>query len=83
MCLLYFREVSLMVANKRPFCPRNAADLHLDDLVKFSRQGGKISRGYVKYIGHLPGKHDTYLGVELEHESKSVFTNVYTCLNLG
>lgn len=58
-----------MMADRRPFCPRSPSDINLEDLVKFSRQGGKISRGIVKYVGHLPGKNDTYLGVELEHES--------------
>ncbi len=38
--------------------------------MKFSRQGGKISKGIVKYAGHLPGKNDMYLGVELEKEGK-------------
>lgn len=55
---------------KRAFGPRSPADLVIGDMVKFSRQGGKISSGEVKYIGHLPGKTDTYLGVELESESK-------------
>jgi hypothetical protein len=39
-------------------------------MVKFSRPGGKISKGIVKYIGSLPGKSDQYLGLELEDEGK-------------
>ena len=53
-----------------PFAARNSSDVTVGDVVKFCRQGGKISRGVVKYIGHLPSKNDIYLGVELEHESE-------------
>ncbi|XP_013404694.1 uncharacterized protein LOC106169666 isoform X5 [Lingula anatina] len=53
---------------RRPFAPRSPGDISLEDVIKFSRQGGKISRGLVKFIGHLPGRNDTYVGVELENE---------------
>ena len=46
-------------------------DIRLNDLIKFSRPGGKISKGIVKYIGPLPGKTDQYLGLELEDEGKT------------
>ncbi|ELT99138.1 hypothetical protein CAPTEDRAFT_228426 [Capitella teleta] len=59
---------ALNLAGRHPFSPRTPADLSHGDVVKFSRQGGKISKGVIKYIGHLPSKNDTYLGVELEHE---------------
>ncbi|CAD5112780.1 DgyrCDS1992 [Dimorphilus gyrociliatus] len=59
---------NLSTFSKRPFAPRSPADIHIDDVVKFTRNGGKISRGLVKFIGHLPGKNDVYLGVELEKE---------------
>lgn len=52
----------------RPFAPRSPGDMKLDDVVKFSRQGGKLSQGMVKFIGHLPGRSDVYLGVELDKE---------------
>jgi len=42
----------------------------LNDIIKFSRPGGKISKGIVKYIGPLPDKTDLYLGLELEDEGK-------------
>lgn len=54
----------------RPFAPRSAADLQLSDVIKFSRQGGKLSQGTIKFIGHLPGRGDIYLGVELDKEGK-------------
>lgn len=62
------RSSTCCYATKRPFAPRTPADVNIGDVVKFCRHGGKISKGIVKYIGHLPGKHDTYLGLELEHE---------------
>ncbi|KAL4232736.1 hypothetical protein ACF0H5_007424 [Mactra antiquata] len=52
----------------RPFAPRSAQDLQIEDVIKFSRQGGKLSQGTVKFIGHLPGRGDIYLGVELDKE---------------
>ena len=55
---------------KRPFAPRSAFDISIGDIVKFQRQGGKVSKGQVKYVGQLPGKSDMYLGVELERECK-------------
>ncbi|XP_040192430.1 uncharacterized protein LOC120926512 isoform X2 [Rana temporaria] len=54
------------VLPRRPFAPKSAADLKLGDLVKFSHQGGKISKGTVQYRGPLPGREEVYLGVELE-----------------
>ncbi|XP_069142243.1 dentin sialophosphoprotein-like isoform X3 [Argopecten irradians] len=52
----------------RPFAPRTPGDIHMEDVVKFSRQGGKLSQGTVKFVGHLPGRNDVYLGVELDKE---------------
>ena len=53
---------------RRPYAPSSINDIRLNDLIKFSRPGGKISKGIVKYIGSLPGKSDHYLGLELEDE---------------
>ncbi|CAF0813168.1 unnamed protein product [Rotaria sordida] len=53
---------------RRPYAPSSITDIHLNDIIKFSRPGGKISKGVVKYIGSLPGKNDQYLGLELEDE---------------
>ena len=55
---------------KRPYAPLSINDIHVGDVVKFSRQGGKVSKGAVKYIGSLPGKSDQYLGLELDTEGK-------------
>lgn len=54
----------------RPFAPRSPGDINIEDVVKFSRQGGKLSQGEVKYIGHLPGRSDVYLGIELDKEGR-------------
>ncbi|XP_046327209.2 uncharacterized protein LOC124111503 isoform X3 [Haliotis rufescens] len=59
---------SSLTQGMRPFAPRSPGDMKLDDVVKFSRQGGKLSQGMVKFIGHLPGRSDVYLGVELDKE---------------
>lgn len=56
----------LPVLPRRPFAPKSVADLNLGDLVKFSRPGGKISNGTIQYKGHLPGREEMYLGVELQ-----------------
>ncbi|KAK1169741.1 hypothetical protein AOXY_G8608 [Acipenser oxyrinchus oxyrinchus] len=56
----------LVVLPRRPFAPHSIADLKVGSLVKFSRPGGKISKGTVKYLGSLPGRQEIYLGVELE-----------------
>ncbi|CAF0998589.1 unnamed protein product [Rotaria sp. Silwood1] len=53
---------------RRPYAPSSITDIHINDIIKFSRPGGKISKGIVKYIGPLPGKTDQYLGLELEDE---------------
>ena len=55
---------------KRPYAPSSINDIRLNDVIKFSRPGGKISKGVVKYIGSLPDKSDQYLGLELEDEGK-------------
>ena len=63
----HYRTMSL-THGLRPFAPRSAADLQVSDVIKFSRQGGKLSQGTIKFIGHLPGRGDIYLGVELDKE---------------
>ncbi|KAK1167751.1 hypothetical protein AOXY_G10509 [Acipenser oxyrinchus oxyrinchus] len=60
------RRSPVVVLPRRPFAPRSIADLKVGSLVKFSRPGGKISKGTVKYQGNLPGRQEIYLGVELE-----------------
>lgn len=53
---------------KRPFVPVKPDDIRIGDFVKFSRPGGKISKGMVKYIGPLPDRDETYYGLELDTE---------------
>ncbi|XP_068121380.1 uncharacterized protein [Hyperolius riggenbachi] len=58
------KQVSVLP--RRPFAPKSIADLKHGDLVKFIRPGGKISKGTIQYKGHLPGREEAYLGIELE-----------------
>ncbi len=57
-----------ILARKRPFVPLKADDIRQGDFIKFSRPGGKISKGMVKYIGPLPDRSDIYFGLELDAE---------------
>jgi len=60
------------VSNKRAYRPRVAGDLNIGDVIKFRRLGGHTGVGQVHYIGHLPGKSEPFVGVELEHASESI-----------
>lgn len=62
---------------RRPYAPSSINDVRINDIVKFSRPGGKISKGVVKYIGPLPGKSDQYLGLELEDEGTNLIDLFY------
>lgn len=61
-------SVKEIISKKKPFVPQRVEDIELGDVIKFSRPGGKISRGIVKYIGPLPDRYDSYLGLELDSE---------------
>lgn len=52
--------------------PLKADDIRIGDYIKFSRPGGKISKGMVKYIGPLPDRNDVYFGLELDSEGKNL-----------
>lgn len=58
---------------KRPFVPLRAEDIRPGNYIKFSRPGGKISKGSVKYIGPLPERSDMYFGLELDSEGARKF----------
>lgn len=48
-----------------------SGDLNIGDVVKFRRPArGRIEVGQIRYVGHLPGKSDAFVGVELEHSSE-------------
>uniref|UniRef100_A0A1I8FCT9 CAP-Gly domain-containing protein n=1 Tax=Macrostomum lignano TaxID=282301 RepID=A0A1I8FCT9_9PLAT len=47
---------------------KQAADIRSGDLVKFTRYGGRISKGLVHFVGRLPGRTDYYVGIELDQE---------------
>lgn len=66
--LMSFSSLMSLTTGLKPFSPRSPGDLNLEDVVKFSRAGGKLSQGTVKFVGHLPGRSDAYLGVELDKE---------------
>ena len=55
---------------RRAFAPRSPADLKLGYSIKFTRPGGRLSRGTVKYIGHLPTRNEIFIGVELDGYGK-------------
>lgn len=57
--------------NKRSFKPYRPSDINIGDIVKFRRSGGSMELGRVYYIGHLPGKSEAYLGVELDSNTGS------------
>ncbi|XP_043361200.1 uncharacterized protein LOC119842359 isoform X2 [Dermochelys coriacea] len=77
--------VGRMLLPRRPFAPRSVTDLTVGNVVKFSRPAGKISKGTIKYLGHLLGREDIYLGVELEgsevgrHNGTFQGTRYYLC----
>ena len=54
----------------QPYIPRSSDDMHMGDVVKFSKQSGKISQGTVKFVGPLYGRRDIYIGIELQKEGK-------------
>ncbi|CAN0228151.1 unnamed protein product [Lampetra planeri] len=54
----------------RPFAPRSASDLRVGHRVKFTRSGGRVAHGAVKYVGCLPGREGSYLGVEIEGDAE-------------
>ena len=72
---LFFSALINLTTGMRPFAPRTPGDINIEDVVKFSRQGGKLSQGKVKFVGHLPGRSDVYLGVELDKEGTVLFSN--------
>jgi hypothetical protein len=60
------------MSRKRPFVPMRPEEINIDDVVKFSRPSGKITKGIVKYIGMLPERTDVYLGLELDIEGSKL-----------
>ena len=49
----------------KPFAPKSSTDIHVGMRVLVTRSRGEIGRGVVKYVGPIPGRKDTYIGVEL------------------
>ncbi len=65
------------LARKRPFVPLKPEDIRPGNYIKFSRPGGKISKGSVKYIGPLPERSDVYFGLELDSEGSVYFSEFF------
>ena len=49
----------------KPFAPSSSSDVQIGMEVLVTRSRGQIGRGRVKYVGPLPGRSDTYIGIEL------------------
>jgi hypothetical protein len=50
---LCFSALINLTTGMRPFAPRTPGDINIEDVVKFSRQGGKLSQGKVKFVGQV------------------------------
>jgi len=70
------------LARKRPFVPIKPEDIRPGNYIKFSRPGGKISKGSVKYIGPLPERSDVYFGLELDSEGAINFSCNFHCVSI-
>jgi hypothetical protein len=66
-----------ILSRKRPFVPLKPEDIRQGDFIKFSRPGGKISKGMVKYIGPLPERSDVYFGLELDSEGSYSVLDIF------
>ncbi|XP_043596116.1 uncharacterized protein LOC122573597 isoform X1 [Bombus pyrosoma] len=51
----------------RPYLPKIPRDLKLDHLVKVISPEGKVLQGRVRYVGPVPGREETHVGVELPY----------------
>lgn len=55
----------------RPYLPKIPRDLKLDHLVKVISPEGKVLQGRVRYVGPVPGREETHVGVELPYSNGS------------
>lgn len=55
----------------RPYLPKIPRDLKLDHLVKVISPEGRVLQGRVRYVGPVPGREDTHVGVELPYVNGS------------
>ncbi|XP_011643891.2 uncharacterized protein LOC105431422 [Pogonomyrmex barbatus] len=55
----------------KPYLPKIPRDLKLDHLVKVISPEGKVLQGRVRYVGPVPGREDTHVGVELPYVNGS------------
>ena len=70
----------------KPFAPKLSSDIQVGMEVLVTRSRGEIGRGVVKYVGPIPGRKDTYIGVELgpghgKHIYFFRFSMCLLCLN--
>nr|XP_050848784.1 rho GTPase-activating protein gacF-like isoform X1 [Vespula vulgaris]XP_050848785.1 rho GTPase-activating protein gacF-like isoform X1 [Vespula vulgaris]XP_050848786.1 rho GTPase-activating protein gacF-like isoform X1 [Vespula vulgaris]XP_050848787.1 rho GTPase-activating protein gacF-like isoform X1 [Vespula vulgaris]XP_050848788.1 rho GTPase-activating protein gacF-like isoform X1 [Vespula vulgaris]XP_050848789.1 rho GTPase-activating protein gacF-like isoform X1 [Vespula vulgaris]XP_05 len=55
----------------RPYLPKIPRDLKLDHLVKVISPEGRVLQGRVRYVGPVPGREDSHVGVELPNVNGS------------
>ncbi|KAL0128825.1 hypothetical protein PUN28_003896 [Cardiocondyla obscurior] len=55
----------------KPYLPKIPRDLKLDHLVKVISPEGRVLQGRVRYVGPVPGREDTHVGVELPYVNGS------------
>ncbi|XP_014609906.1 PREDICTED: uncharacterized protein LOC106789888 [Polistes canadensis] len=55
----------------RPYLPKIPRDLKLDHLVKVISPEGRVLQGRVRYVGPVPGREDSHVGVELPNVTGS------------
>ncbi|XP_018301986.1 uncharacterized protein [Mycetomoellerius zeteki] len=55
----------------KPYLPKTPRDLKLDHLVKVISPEGRVLQGRVRYVGPVPGREDTHVGVELPYVNGS------------
>ncbi|KAM3933439.1 uncharacterized protein RB166_001239 [Leptodactylus fuscus] len=66
----YIDSTNAQKASKhfRVFVPRSPLDLNIGSRVKILLPSGKVGTGVVYKVGHLPGKEQLYVGVDLVSE---------------
>ncbi|XP_011056067.1 PREDICTED: uncharacterized protein M01A8.2-like [Acromyrmex echinatior] len=57
--------------NAKPYLPKIPRDLKLDHLVKVISPEGRVLQGRVRYVGPVPGREETHVGVELPYVNGS------------
>jgi len=56
----------------KPIAPRSTSDVRLGKRIVVTRTCGNVGRGVVRYVGSLPNRKGSYVGVELDYPGKSI-----------